>query len=245
MEESRSCATTIARRLSSSRRPLAEPKRFGSLSSPERSDSAARSSSLARAVLLVECRTENQLPARLQGARRPSPTRRSSSCSSAGGRGNIQLFARVCNACCFLMSSCTPRRPERESGRSSRSGSERSRSSRCRVVGGRSVRAPDFEAVSGLSTWQSTIAEGLPALYRKRGGARALKSRRSRRCSGRSELVMIRRASLRALQRRVCSLLERSAALPAQALAASAMASWACSAAKSASHVLRAATRRV
>jgi CRISPR-associated exonuclease Cas4 len=129
--------------------PLAEAEAFRVLSE---FDSDRAELFLARAVLLVEGRTEKLSFPLVFDALGVEPDKEGVIVLECGGKGNIPLFARVCNACgvpyVVVHDRDAPkgRRPVE---------SERVVNEQILEVAGRRrtvVLAPDFEAVSGLST---------------------------------------------------------------------------------------------
>jgi predicted ATPase len=107
---------------------------------------------LARAVLLVEGRTEKLIFPFVFEALGVEPDKEGLIVLECGGKGNIPLFARVCNACGVPYVVVHDR--DAEKGRRPVE-SERIVNAQIRGVAGRGrtvVLTPDFEAVSGLGS---------------------------------------------------------------------------------------------
>ena len=129
--------------------PLAEAEAFRVLSE---FDSDRAELFLARAVLLVEGRTEKLSFPLVFEALGVEPDKEGIIVLECGGKGNIPLFARVCNACGVPYVVVH----DRDAPKGERPvESERIVNEQILEVAGRRrtvVLAPDFEAVSGLST---------------------------------------------------------------------------------------------
>ena len=107
--------------------PLAEAEAFRVLSE---FDSDRAELFLARAALLVEGRTEKLTFPLVFEALGVEPDKEGILVLECGGKGNMPLFARICNACGDpVRDRARPRRAEGRSGPSSRSASSTSRSS--------------------------------------------------------------------------------------------------------------------
>src|SRR3954471_13183840 len=127
--------------------PLAEAEAFRVLSE---FDSDRAELFLARAVLLVEGRTEEMTLPLVFEALGVEPDKEGVLILECGGKGNIPLFARICNACEIPYVIVH----DRDAPQGSRPmESERIVNQQIRDVAGKRrtvVLAPDFEAVSGL-----------------------------------------------------------------------------------------------
>ena len=107
---------------------------------------------LARAALLVEGRTEKMTFPLVFEALGVEPDKEGILVLECGGKGNIPLFARICNACDDPVRRRA--RPRRAEGPAAGRVGARSSTSRSTDVAGRRrtvVLTPDFEAVSGVS----------------------------------------------------------------------------------------------
>ena len=180
--------------------PLARRRAFRVLSE---FDSDRAELFLARAVLLVEGRTEKMTFPLVFDALGVEPDKEGILILECGGKGNIPLFARICNACdvpyVVVHDRDAPlgQRPVE---------SERIVNQQILDVAGKRrtvVLAPDFEAVSGVS------ARGGAESRARRTGATAAtarcrqrSARRSRRCCEAARAPRTcRRASARAPRR--------------------------------------------
>jgi len=150
--------------------PLAEAEAFRVLSE---FDSDRAELFLARAALLVEGRTEKMTFPLVFEALGIEPDKEGIIVVECGGKGNMPLFARVCNACgvpyVVVHDRDAPKglRPVE---------SERVVNQQILEVAGRRrtvVLTPDFEAVSGVSPRcrGRKTAQGLPPLLHERRGS--------------------------------------------------------------------------
>jgi predicted ATP-dependent endonuclease of OLD family len=129
--------------------PLEETEAFRVLSE---FDSDRAEMFLARAALLVEGRTEKLIFPLLFNALGVEPDKEGIIVLECGGKGNIPLFARICNACGipYVVVHDRDAQPGERPVES-----ERIVNRQIREVAGKGrtiVLAPDFEAVSGVST---------------------------------------------------------------------------------------------
>ncbi|HET7567172.1 MAG TPA: TOPRIM nucleotidyl transferase/hydrolase domain-containing protein [Gaiellaceae bacterium] len=148
---------------------LAETETFRALSE---FDSDRAELFLARCVLLVEGRTEKMTFPLVFRALGVDPDKEGILVLECGGKGNMSLFARICNACGVPYVVVH----DRDAARGVKPvESERVVNRQIREVAGKRrtvVLTPDFEAVSGVRTSSRARAKPRKALHRYRGNGK-------------------------------------------------------------------------